>query len=473
MNNSANIAPILVLGMLVISWLPSVAGGCGSSKYDCGDGRCIPIQKFCDKVDDCGDNKDEEWCIRNGDSVYCDQCSFACDNRTRCLVSWFVCDGENDCQDGSDEKYCPETKEALELRCDTGAEPTSGLATLSLLPAEDRSCGSSKYDCGDGRCIPIQKFCDKVDDCGDNKDEEWCIRNGDSVYCDQCSFACDNRTRCLVSWFVCDGENDCQDGSDEKYCPETKEALELRCDTGAEPTSGLATLSLLPAEDRSCGSSKYDCGDGRCIPIQKFCDKVDDCGDNKDEEWCIRNGDSVYCDQCSFACDNRTRCLVSWFVCDGENDCQDGSDEKYCPETKEALELRCDTGAEPTSGLATLSLLPAEDRSCGSSKYDCGDGRCIPIQKFCDKVDDCGDNKDEEWCIRNGDSVYCDQCSFACDNRTRCLVSWFVCDGENDCQDGSDEKYCPETKEALELALRYRCRAHVHIGSVIGRDHHS
>ncbi|KAL1421543.1 hypothetical protein MTO96_022983 [Rhipicephalus appendiculatus] len=105
----------------------------------------------------------------------------------------------------------------------------------------------------------------------------------------------------------------------------------------------------------TCGRSKYDCGEGNCIPREQFCDKVDDSGNNEDEDGCIRNGDSVYCDQCELACDNQTGCLVSWFVCDELNDCQYGSDEKYCPETKEALELRCDTGANRTSSENTTT----------------------------------------------------------------------------------------------------------------------
>ena len=39
--------------------------------------------------------------------------------------------------------------------------------------------------------------------------------------------------------------------------------------------------------------------------------------------------------------------------------------------------------------------LPPTNRSCSSKEFRCSRGTCIPEDRLCDIVDDCGDNTDE------------------------------------------------------------------------------
>lgn len=43
-------------------------------------------------------------------------------------------------------------------------------------------------------------------------------------------------------------------------------------------------------------------------------------------------------------------------------------------------------------------------------------------------------------------SLECEDGSFACRDKSRCVKRSSVCDGKNDCLDGSDEKYCKKPR---------------------------
>ncbi|KAL1481857.1 hypothetical protein MTO96_034143 [Rhipicephalus appendiculatus] len=61
MKNRAAIANILLLGALVVPYLPAVAGVCRvKSEFDCGNGVCVPPSFLCDDHHDCSNNADEE-----------------------------------------------------------------------------------------------------------------------------------------------------------------------------------------------------------------------------------------------------------------------------------------------------------------------------------------------------------------------------------------------------------------------------
>lgn len=44
--------------------------GCSLSEFSCSNGRCVPISKYCDRVNDCDDNSDEpRFCTRESTTM--------------------------------------------------------------------------------------------------------------------------------------------------------------------------------------------------------------------------------------------------------------------------------------------------------------------------------------------------------------------------------------------------------------------
>ena len=69
---------------------------------ECKNGIKVHPEKFCDGVDDCFDNTDENNC-----SMKCNMgAEKLCDDRSMCIMVDWICDGYVDCTDGSDEKNC-------------------------------------------------------------------------------------------------------------------------------------------------------------------------------------------------------------------------------------------------------------------------------------------------------------------------------------------------------------------------------
>lgn len=71
-SNSIDSEPIHALGTAAALLSPNdddgrmdAASRCSLADFTCANGKCVPANKFCDKVNDCGDNSDEpRFCSR-------------------------------------------------------------------------------------------------------------------------------------------------------------------------------------------------------------------------------------------------------------------------------------------------------------------------------------------------------------------------------------------------------------------------
>ncbi|KAI6241467.1 EGF-like domain-containing protein [Aphelenchoides fujianensis] len=180
--------------------------------------------------------------------------------------------------------------------------------------------------------------------------------------------------------YACDGDNDCGNFEDEdpKYCKD-----------GQRPM---------------CGTKKFQCGNGRCIPEQWKCETVrmkrwryNDCYDGTDED--KARCPPLQCRSDQFRCANNRQCIPLKAHCDGQNDCDDGSDEDAC--------------------VQNTAKCPNDEFKCVTS------GICIPQSFKCDGRADCEDGSDESQC-----SGVCPKDHFQCDNK-RCVFNAWLCDGEN------------------------------------------
>ena len=106
-----------------------------------------------------------------------------------------------------------------------------------------------------------------------------------------------------------------------------------------------------------------------CISKEWVCDQLYDCAvTNKDEENCP----GFKCPlNLPFKCDTSDQCYDENRRCNGHPNCPDKSNEKSCPVS--------DVKMRRTKGIKCVRK-----------------GQCIPLNKLCDKVNDCDDNPDEE-----------------------------------------------------------------------------
>ncbi|XP_039962562.1 basement membrane-specific heparan sulfate proteoglycan core protein isoform X7 [Bactrocera tryoni] len=443
------------------------AAGCrGDATYTCyKSGSRICDEQRCDDHEDCPDGEDEEDCgfISGGfddkeddvggeddnqagggedDGGYehvCSDSEFKCDGR--CLPLEYFCNGRVECLDGTDERDCPDTK------------------------PEATVCQPDEYRCRAGNCIDSARRCNRVPDCPDGDDEDASCR------CAANQFRCRNGD-CVSSNAQCNGYQDCRDGSDEEDCSE-------------------------PAYVVPCTGSQFRCNNGQCINAAARCDGYTDCADSSDEISCkavdfpasnpelnlktypesqiikeryIKEGREVI-----FRCrdEGSLRARVKWTrpggrpLPIGARDNGDGRLEIPNIRVEDSGPYICEaagyprhvSGQQVTVHLTVEKLNPDNERpptACRAYQATCRDNQCIDKSQICDGTPHCADGSDEESCSHG---LKCQPNQFMCRN-SRCIDRIWRCDGEDDCFDNSDEDSCdPEPSGAPCRYDEFQCRS--------------
>ncbi|KAJ8000273.1 hypothetical protein DPEC_G00203130 [Dallia pectoralis] len=325
--------------------------------------------------------------------------------------------------------------------------------------SEEMSCNSDQFHCSNGKCIPDSWKCNAMDECGDNSDEELCVKPNPSAAfsfqpCAFNQFPCLSRyTRvytCLPETLKCDGSIDCQDLGDEIDCdvPTCGEWLRNFYGTFNSPNYP----DFYPPGS-NC-TWLIDTGDHRKL-ILRFIDfKLDGTGygdyvkvyDGLDENprrllRVLTAFDSrapvavvsssgqlrvhFYADKINAArgfnvtyqvdgfclpweipCGGNWGCHTEQQRCDGYWHCPNGRDEVNCS-------------------------------TCQEDEFPCSrNGACYPRSDRCNYQNRCPNGSDEKNCF------FCQPGNFHCKNN-RCVFESWVCDAQDDCGDGSDEESCP------------------------------
>lgn len=117
--------------------------------------------------------------------------------------------------------------------------------------------------------------------------------------------------------------------------------------------------------DCSCNPKSFHCLNKLCIPVDMWCNELDDCGDNSDELSCPETSGELPCPYNMIKCESEETCVDEKYVCDNKKHCSDGSDER-----------NCDMNFNLANGNTT----------CPKYFHSCNDGKCIWRSWLCGEL---------------------------------------------------------------------------------------
>ncbi|XP_018799859.1 PREDICTED: basement membrane-specific heparan sulfate proteoglycan core protein isoform X8 [Bactrocera latifrons] len=429
---------------------------CQPDEYKCRAGNCIDSARRCDRVPDCPDGDDEDAsCHFEPDPALseCDIYEFECDY-SRCIPIEKKCDGYPDCDDETDELQCPPFTEHChenEFECDENYcilrdQQCNGIVNCNDGTDEQNCtfCRDKAFLCHTGECILPQQRCNGHPDCIDASDEQNCelATVAAKIECPRLKFLCNGT---CVDWSLyCNGKIDCDDEQDEKNCDGTerdKDVIEL-------------------VSNKTCHAYQWQCGNYQCINKDYLCDGHADCPDGSDEapRQCSKNVATRHtpedCTAEQYFCDDE--CHPDSIRCNNIRECTDGSDELNCtpypPTRPRPLPTypcpmhtcpngKCYSESERCDGSRDCDDGADEANCCAANQFRCRNGDCVSSNAQCNGYQDCRDGSDEEDCSEPAYVVPCTGSQFRCNNG-QCINAAARCDGYTDCADSSDEISC-------------------------------
>ena len=142
-----------------------------------------------------------------------------------------------------------------------------------------------------------------------------------------------------------------------------------------------------------------------------------------------------------------------------------GEQYVYLSCSRKCNDTRCPLATTPLSGTMCSNILKRKTYSISTrgnlvlvkkekmhfivnNLFVCGNERCVPYNKVCNLIDDCGDGTDEDSCDNH----------FVCNVKSNYSKSYIalssVCDGKDDCLDSSDESSCCHRQLINDLTLK-------------------
>ncbi|XP_011256317.2 serine protease nudel isoform X3 [Camponotus floridanus] len=218
--------------------------------FSCDDGKCLPIERRCNRIIDCLNGEDEIECylseVSNMNNIKYKQ-----SNSDEIVKSQTdkIFDDKNMKNQMSTEAIPIFTSHRFFYKIQTDINEDSNMLNTTVTPKT--TSVRSTFTCKRLiQTITINKRCDKHLDCEDATDEEDCT--------------CRDYLSNQQPMAICDGHLDCYDETDEKDC-------------------GI------------CGADEFYCfrSEG-CIPIMNKCDGYLDCPLNEDELDCLALTDGEY-----------------------------------------------------------------------------------------------------------------------------------------------------------------------------------